>query len=80
MKLVYLIDYKVLDINNQLIKDGSIRVKNKTNELEAKCSLEGYLKKKYPSMHKLVIDKCSEDFEDAMDMFRSMFESDNPFK
>lgn len=55
----FLIDYSVT-LNTGTLDNKQIKVKNKNNELAAKCSLEDYLRKKYPdSFVSLVITKCS---------------------
>jgi hypothetical protein len=57
----FLIKYKILDTNNNLLKNGTIKVKNKVNQLDAKVKLEIYFKKKYPKMGKLIVESCIED-------------------
>lgn len=59
--MTYLISYNVVLTNNTL-EDKQIKVKNKDNELMAKCALENYLKKKYKdTFRQLVISKCESD-------------------
>lgn len=79
----YQIDYEVFDIDNISLKKGQIKVKNKFSEFEAKCSLEGYLKKKYHNFHRLVIYKCEtiyHTFLGDMTGFDRMFDFLNPNK
>jgi hypothetical protein len=57
-KYTFLMDYEIFDNEDISIKVGQMKVKNKTMEIEAKFALEDYLRKKYPSMHKLVVHKC----------------------
>ena len=70
MNETFIIDYEVFDIDNISIKKGQIKVKNKPSEFVAKCSLEGYLKKKYHNFHRLIIHKCVKDY---IGIFNSMF-------
>lgn len=59
--MTYLIDYNVI-LSTGVLTNKTIRVKNKDNELIAKCSLEDYLKRKYSDSYiSLVITKCSPD-------------------
>lgn len=70
--MTYLIDYNVT-LNTGVLTNKTIRVKNKDNELMAKCSLEDYLKRKYPDSYvSLVITKCSPDNPFA-DIFGDIF-------
>ena len=47
----YKIKYKVFDSKRDVIKGGEIIVRNKDNDIHAKISLEGYLKKKYEDFY-----------------------------
>ena len=78
----YMIDYRCYDKDGQLIKTGTLRVKNKIDKLSAKCSTEDYLKNKLPTFHRLIIDKCDEDFPyfnfqgtDGFDIFKDIFKT-----
>jgi hypothetical protein len=61
MKKTFIIAYEVFDNKNNIIKSGSMKCKNKYTDLEAKISLETFLKKKYNNFYKLVILSCKED-------------------
>lgn len=71
----YVIDYCVYDKDGNFIKkDGQMKVKNKSCELEAKIKLEEFLKKKYFNFHRLVITKCTEDTLGQFgDLFNDIF-------
>lgn len=70
MEKNFVIDYYVV-LNSGTLYNKQIKVKNKDNELMAKCSLEDYLKRKYGNTFKqLVITKCE---EDIISMFNSFF-------
>lgn len=59
----FIIDYYVR-LEDSTLHDKQIKVKNKDNELMAKCSLEDYLHRKYgDKFRKLVITKCKEDID-----------------
>lgn len=58
----YLIEYRALDAQNIVIKEGKIKVKNKMSQMQAKIDLEKYLIKKLPNFNKLIVLKCDEDF------------------
>jgi len=58
-KNTYIIDYECYDINNKLIKSGRYKVKNQISELSAKINFETFLKRKLPTMNRLVIISCS---------------------
>lgn len=74
--MTYLIDYEVT-LNTGVLTNKTIRVRNKDNELMAKCSLEDYLRRKYPdSFVSLVVTKCSLD-NPFSDIFGDIF---NTFK
>ena len=58
----FLITYNVV-LDNEILYDKQIKVKNKDNELIAKCSLEDYLKKKHGDLFRqLIITNCSQDY------------------
>ena len=58
----YIITYKVLNDEGRIIKQGTIRVKNKLSKFDAQCSLEDYLKRKLPEFDRLIIDSCYPDY------------------
>lgn len=59
----FIIDYYV-SLEDLTLYDKQIKVKNKDNELMAKCSLEDYLRRKHGNkFRKLVITKCKEDID-----------------
>ena len=69
--MTYLIKYTIFDQKGGIIKIGKMRVKNKPNELVAKCSLETFLKKKYPAMVRMVVHSCEPDTgQDIFDFLR----------
>jgi len=78
--MIFIIDYNV-QLTSGTLFNKQIRVKNKENELIAKCSLEDYLKRKYgDSFISLTITKC---VEDIVSRFGEMFNfnnSENPFR
>lgn len=54
----YRINYNVV-LFNEILYDKEIKVKNKDNELMAKCSLEDYLRGKHgDAFRQLIITKC----------------------
>lgn len=73
----YLIKYKLLK-GEYPIKQGTIRVKNKQNELEAKIKLEMFLRKTN-DFDKMVVEEC---IKDNLSTLKNIFDkfSDNPFK
>ena len=72
--MIFIIDYNV-QLTSGTLFNKQIRVKNKENELIAKCSLEDYLRKKYgDSFVSLTITRCN---EDMVSKFEEMFGSDN---
>jgi hypothetical protein len=54
---------------DDVIKWGTIKVKNKDNELEAKIKLEKYFRKKF-TFDNMVIHLCE---QDTIDMFGDLF-------
>ena len=69
----YRINYNVILCNNTLY-DKEIIVKNKSNELVAKCSLEDYLKKKHGDLFRqLVITRCIPNYFGGADIFNNLF-------
>ena len=72
--MTYLISYNVI-LSNGTLEDKQIKVKNKDNELMAKCALEDYLKRKYKDdFRQLVISKCE---DDIVSSFAEMFGMSN---
>lgn len=57
----YLIKYTVFDNLGFALRHGTMRVKKKLNEFEAKVKFEAFCKKKYPEFGKLVIHECKEE-------------------
>lgn len=72
----YRINYNVV-LFNEILYDKEIKVKNKANELMAKCSLEDYLRRKHgDAFRQLIITKCvPEYFNDRLfnGIFGGMF-------
>ena len=67
--MTFIIDYYVV-LNTETIYNKQIKVKNKDNELIAKCSLEDYLKRKYGTNFKqLVITNCQKGVLDSFNKF-----------
>jgi len=56
----FLIKYQAYNNQEQLIKSGEMRAKNKFNEFAAKAGLEEYFKKNLPGFTKLVVNSCRE--------------------
>lgn len=74
----YLIEYIVYDKDNCIVKEGTMKVKNKASSLEAQIKFEEFLKKKYDNFDRLVVKSCK---EDTMSIFGDLFGngSSNPF-
>lgn len=68
----YLIKYSVYSVEGNLLKEGTIRAKNKQNEFIAKVKFEEYLKMKYPKLDKVIMHSCVEDI-DILNQFNSLF-------
>lgn len=68
----YIIDYIIYDVNNNYIRNGTIRAKNKNSELEAKIFTETNLKKLYKNMDRLIITSCKEE-NPFRDIFGDIF-------
>ena len=77
--MIFIIDYNI-QLTSGTLFNKQIRVKNKENELIAKCSLEDYLRRKYGnSFVSLTITRCN---EDIVSKFEEMFgynNLNNPF-
>ena len=55
-------------------KHAIIVIKNKENELIAKCSLEDYLRRKYGNdFIELIITKCTQSSSDMLDFLNGIF-------
>lgn len=78
--MIFIIDYNI-QLTSGTLFNKQIRVKNKENELIAKCSLEDYLRRKYgDSFVSLTITRCN---EDIVSKFEEMFgynNLSNPFR
>lgn len=72
--MTFTINYNIV-LKSETITNKQIRVKNKENELIAKCSLEDYLRRKYGNdFIKLIITKCIQSsFDDILDIFNGIF-------
>lgn len=70
----YRIKYNIV-LYSEILYDKEIIVKNKNNELIARCSLEDYLKRKHgDSFRQLIITKCIPDlFVGAKNIFNDLF-------
>lgn len=78
--VTFIVDYICYDINNNIIKDGKIKIKNRKTAFEAKCGLEDFLKKKHSNFNKLIINKCEPEFNEIFESFNNIFGKDNnPF-
>lgn len=63
------IKYNLILFDN-ILYNKEIIVKNKNNELYAKCALEDYLRRKYgDSFRQLIITNCVRDIFDIFDLF-----------
>jgi hypothetical protein len=67
----YIIDYRVIGRYNQIIKSGTMRVKNKETSIHAQIDLEEFLKRKVSGFVRLVVVKCKDDV--VGDIFGSIF-------
>lgn len=77
--MIFIIDYDV-QLTSGTLFNKQIKVKNKENELMAKCSLEDYLRRKYGnSFISLTITKCSEDIVNKFEEIFGFNNSSNPF-
>lgn len=77
--MIFIIDYDV-QLTSGTLFNKQIKVKNKENELVAKCSLEDYLRRKYgDSFVSLTITKCNEDIVNKFEEIFGFNNSSNPF-
>ena len=77
--MIFVIDYNV-QLTSGTLFNKQIRVKNKENELIAKCSLEDYLNRKYgDSFISLTITKCNEDIVSRFGEIFGFNNESNPF-
>ena len=67
-KKTYIIEYTAYNKEGGVLKCGKMMAKNKFNSLEAQCSFETFLEKKYPDFGNLIVHKCTEE-----NPFNSMF-------
>lgn len=78
--MTFKIKYSLFDKDNNVVKWGEILAKNKRNELQAKISLEKYMRKKYTFSH-MVVHECKLDHSEAirsgsyMGIFNDVFNS-----
>lgn len=72
--MIFTIDYNVT-LKSGTLFGKQIKVKNKENELVAKCSLEDYLRRKYgDNFLELVITNCrNTTFGNPFDLFEGIF-------
>ncbi len=71
--MTFTINYNIV-LKSGTITNKQIRVKNKENELIAKCSLEDYLRKKYGNdFIDLIITKCTQSFNNLSDFLNGIF-------
>lgn len=70
----YLIEYSIYNKEHK-INQGSIRARNKQNELDAKIKLEQYLIRKNPDMTRMIVHSCIPDMD-----ISSMFNMFDMFK
>jgi len=61
MKKTFLIEYKIYNVLDIVIKEGKIKVKNKMSPFDAQCSLEEYLKKKIKQFGRMEVKECREE-------------------
>lgn len=77
-KPTFIIEYTCLSKSGKVLQDGKMRVKNKATKFEAQASFEEFLKKKHQDFGRLIIIKCTEEF----DLFKNLgdiFGGENPF-
>jgi hypothetical protein len=73
MKHTFLIEYSLFDKSGKIFANNKqIKVKNKENKFTAQCSLEDYLKNKYPNFGSMIIHKCEEN-NPIIDTFNDLF-------
>lgn len=70
--MIYIIKYRVFGESDNLLKQGKVKAKNASHEIEAKVKLEKYLQSKVVGFHRLVIDSCVED-NDILQAFGDIF-------
>lgn len=71
--MTFIINYNIV-LKSGTITNKQIRVKNKENELIAKCSLEDYLRRKYGNdFIELIIIKCTQSFNNLLDFLNGIF-------
>lgn len=70
----YIVNYTVKAINGVILKSGTMKVKNKSSEFEAKVKFEEWLRKKHPNFGALIIHNCRPE-----NFFDDIFGGSNPF-
>lgn len=76
MKKNYLIKYKVYSSIDVVLRQGTMRVRNKANEFTAKVGLESHLRKIVPAFNRLEVESCIEEkkiLEDVSEIFEGVF-------
>lgn len=72
--MTYKVRYKVKNRLGEVIKQGTMKVKNADNSAIAQIKLEKFLIKKIPGFHSLVvIGQPIEVDDDVLDLFRNIF-------
>jgi DNA-binding transcriptional regulator LsrR (DeoR family) len=67
----FYITYTAYDNNNNVVKDGTMKVKNNWGEVDAQGKLEAYLKRKYPLTSRMIVHRISK--TNISDMFGGIF-------
>ncbi len=57
----FIIEYTVKSTSGHVLKQGTIRAKNRASEFEAKVKTEAWLKKKHSDFGSLIIHGCREE-------------------
>lgn len=73
---IYLINYTIYGELDNIIKSGSIKVKNQKSETAAKTALKKFLKQKYTSFSRLIIHTCTEEtikVDKTLETLKNMF-------
>lgn len=68
----YKIKYTVKNGGGNVVKSGSIIVKNTADKIAAQIKLEAYLRKKHPSFYCLIVHDC-EQHNPINDFFNGIF-------
>jgi hypothetical protein len=72
----YRIHYSALDFLDGVIKKGQIIVKGAKNGVHAQIRLEQRLKRMYPTMKRMVVHNCEEDYLSQMGDLMKKFLND----